>query len=189
MATVRGELVKNAKAMEDSFFARENEKLLRKLRVEAELQRRREAIRENLQIDDEALLDRLVELDLTVESVMAFTVIPLVAVAWADGSISKKEEDAVLKAAAERGIGVGSTNYQLLTDWLENRPKPLLYQTWKDYVAALIDGMDPAMVLAIKENMMKRTTAVAKAAGGFLGLNTISDEEQAVLDDIEASFG
>lgn len=188
MATVRGELIKNAKAMEESFFARENEKLLRKLRAEAEIEKRREALRENLQIDDEALLDRLIELDFTVESVMAFTVIPLVVVAWADHSISRKERDAVLHAAAERGIKEGSTNYQLLLDWLEHRPDPQLYQTWKNYVHALVDGMDPAIALAIKESVVKRTTAVAKAAGGFLGLNAISDEEQAVLDDIEVSF-
>jgi hypothetical protein len=174
--------------MEESFFARENEKLLNKLREKAEIERRREALSENLQIDDEKLLDRLIELDLTVETVMAFTVIPLVAVAWADGSISRKERTAVLQAASERGIKEDSTNYQLLLDWLEHKPEPALYETWKHYARELTVGLDPAIALAIKESVIKRTTAVAEAAGGFLGLNSISDVEQAVLEDIEAAF-
>jgi len=188
MATVKGDLRKTARAMEESFFSRENERLLEKLRKEAELEKQREALRENLQIDDEGLIDRLIELDLTVETVMAFTVIPLVAVAWADGSISRGEKDAVMRASAERGIEEGSTNHQMLLDWLENKPEPSLYTTWKHYAKELTVGMDPAIALAIKESVIKRTTAVAESAGGFLGLNTISDEEQAVIDDIEASF-
>jgi hypothetical protein len=188
MTTLGEGLQKRGKEMEESFFQRENQRLLQKLREEAEIERRREALRENLQIDDESLLDRLIELDLTVETVMAFTVIPLVVVAWADGVISRKERDAIMKAAAERGITEGSTNHQMLVDWLEHKPEPALYETWKHYAHELTVGVDPVVAIAIKEAVIKRTTAVAEAAGGFLGMNAISDQEQAVLDDIEASF-
>ena len=188
MESVIGGLQKSAKAMEESFFVRENERLLKKLREEAATEKRREALRENLQIDDEELLDRLIEMDLTVETVVAFTVIPLVEVAWADGHISGKERKAVLRAAAERGIEEGSTNFQMLQDWLDHKPEPQLFDVWKSYARELTVGLDPSIALAIRESVAKRTKAVADAAGGFLGLKAISAEEQTVLDEIDAAF-
>ncbi len=179
---------RSAKAMEESFFARENEKLLQKLRREAESEKKRQSFREILQIDNEAVLDRLVEMDLTAETIMAFTVIPLVEVAWADGSISSGEKKAVLKAAAERGIEEGTTNHQLLMNWLDRKPEPKLFEVWKHYVRDLCAGLDPAIADAVRERVVTRTTAVAEAAGGFLGLNRISDEERAVLAQVEAAF-
>jgi hypothetical protein len=181
-------LRKSAKAMEESFFARENEKLLQKLRAEAEAEKRRESFRQTLQIDNETVLDRLVEMDLTPETIMAFTVIPLVEVAWADGTISSGERKAVLAAAAERGIEPGTTNYELLTNWLEHKPERQLFDVWKHYVRDLCAGLDADIAGAVRERVVDRTTAVAEAAGGFLGLNRISDEERAVLAEIDAAF-
>lgn len=188
MEDVGTSLRKSAKAMEDSFFARENEKLLRKLRAEAEAEKKRQSFREILQVENSAVLDRLVEMDLTAETIMAFTVIPLVEVAWADGSISSGEKKAVLKAAVERGIEADSTNYQLLMNWLDTKPEPKLFEVWKHYVKELCSGLDPSIADAVRERVVTRTTAVAEAAGGFLGLNRISDEERAVLDEVEAAF-
>lgn len=181
-------LRKSAKAMEESFFARENEKLLEKLRAEAEAEKQRESFRKILQVEDEALLDRLVEMDITAETAMALTITPLVEVAWADGSISSGEKKAILKAAAERGIEEGTTNYQLLLNWLVQKPEPKLFEVWKHYVKEFCAGLDPAVAIAVREQVVSRTTGVAEAAGGFLGLNRISDVEQSVLDEIAAAF-
>ncbi len=188
MATVKGDLQKSAKAMEESFFARENEKLLSKLRAEAEAQRRRDALREMLQIDNETVLDRLMELDLCAETIAAFTVIPLVEVAWADGSMSARERDAIMDGATERGINTGTTNYLLLQNWLEMKPEPKLFEVWQHYSRDLLSTLDPDSAAELRARTMSRTRAVAEAAGGFLGLNKISDEEQAVLAIIEETL-
>jgi tellurite resistance protein len=188
MATVKGDLQKSAKAMEESFFARENEKLLQKLRAESEAQHRRESLQEMLQIDNELVLDRLVELDLCAETIAAFTVIPLVEVAWADGTMSPKERQAILDAAAERGISAGSTNYQLLQNWLDVKPETRLFEVWQHYAQELLKGLDPDTAAELRQGTIARTTEVAKAAGGFLGINKISDEEQAVLDLVAATL-
>jgi hypothetical protein len=127
-------------------------------------------------------------MDVTPETVMAFTVIPLVEVAWADGSISSGERKAVLRAAAERGIEDGSTNYQLLVNWLERKPEPELFEVWKQYAKDLVSGLDPYIADSVKGRVIERTTSIAEAAGGFLGLNRISDEERAILDEIAAAF-
>ena len=48
----------------------------------------------------------------------------------------------------------------------------------------VVDGDFAARARQVFTNLK----AVAEAAGGFLGLNKISDEEQAVLDEIAATF-
>ena len=58
-------LGKSARALEDSFFAKENEKLLEKLREQARRERKREVLRGALKIDDDKVLDHLVDLDLS----------------------------------------------------------------------------------------------------------------------------
>ena len=178
-------LKKSARALEESFFARENEKLLKKMRAEAAREKQREQLQEVLKIDNEQILDRLVELDIDPETAMAFSVLPLVEVAWADGAISSKERKAVLRAAEERGIAAGSTPCQLLEDWLEHKPEAELMDTWKGFMRSLMDSLDPEIADAVNERIMTRTRAVAEAAGGFLGMGSISPAEQAVLDEME----
>jgi len=115
-------LRKYARELEESFFERENRRLLEKMRAEAEKERKRERLRAALKIDDDALLDRFIELDLCPETVMALGLVPLVFAAWADGEIQSREREAILRAAAERSIPVDSDNYRMLRDWLEHRP-------------------------------------------------------------------
>ena len=62
------------------------------------------------------------------------------------------------------------------------------HRKFGEHAHELTVGIDPVIAIAIKEAVLKRTTAVAESAGGFLGLNSISDQEQAVLEDIAASF-
>ena len=97
-------LRKCAKALEESFFERKNQELLRKLREQGAKERKRGALRDALKLDDDEVLDRMVELDLEPETIIALGRVPLVEVAWADGSIQSRERDAVLRAADERGV-------------------------------------------------------------------------------------
>jgi hypothetical protein len=181
-------LKKSAKALEESFFARENEKLLKKMRAQAEREEKRAQLREVLKIDNDQILDRLVELDIEPETAIAISVIPLVEVAWADGEISSKERKAALRAAEERGIAPGTETWQLLEDWLEHRPDPELMDAWKGFMKSLLESLDPAIADAVKERIMTRARGVAEAAGGFLGMGSISDQEQAVLDEMEQAL-
>jgi hypothetical protein len=178
-------LRKYARELEESFFERENRRLLEKMRAEAAQERQRERLRAALKIDDDALLDRFIELDLCPETVMALGLVPLVFAAWADGEIQSREREAILRAAAERSIPEDSDNYRMLKDWLEHRPDSKLFQSWQHYVRAVIEDLDPALAGTLRERIVNRVRGVAEAAGGFLGLNKISDEEQAVIDEVE----
>lgn len=180
----------DALRLEESFFAEENTKLLEKLREEAKDRERRDALRAALRIDDDGVLDALVELDLYPETAVAFSLIPLIEVAWADWEIQDKERKAVLNAAYARGIEPGSTTCQLLENWLLRKPEPEMLATWKHYIGVIVEQMDAHHRVVFRDGVMAQAKGVAEAAGGFLGFGSkISDAEQKVLDDLAAAFG
>ncbi|MDX1389576.1 MAG: hypothetical protein R3344_10330, partial [Acidobacteriota bacterium] len=85
--------------LEEAFFAKENARLLRELRKKTEKEEQRERLRRVVSIRDDAFLDKLIELGIGPETVLTLRLIPLVFVAWADGSMDDRERDAILKAA------------------------------------------------------------------------------------------
>ncbi len=177
-----------AKALEDSFFERENQELLRKLRDQAAREDQKRTLREALNVSDDKVLDVLVDFDIDTESIVAFGLVPFVEVAWADGSIHDKEREAILRAAEERGVTAGSTTYRLLQNWLLHQPDARLLEVWRHYSKELISSLGPESGSLLKDRVLGNAKAVAEAAGGFLGLGSISAIEKAVLEDLESTF-
>jgi hypothetical protein len=179
----------DARSLEDAFFAKKDAELLEKLRKEGRQKERRKALREALPKADDALLDHLLEIGLGPETVLALVLVPLLAVAWADGQVEPGERAALLKAAEERGVAPGSPAHRLLEGWLERRPGPQLLEAWKRYVPVLRDSLEEAERGAMRARIIELARGVAEAAGGFLGLGSkTSPAERAVLDEIEQSL-
>lgn len=177
-------LRQSGKALEDSFFVRENARLLEKLKKkEAEAAKRQAYIEAG--IENVVLIEALIELEISASAIAALSIVPLVEVAWADGEIQAKEREAIIKAAEEGGIEVGSANHDLLENWLSEKPGPELLETWKTYAHALEERLDSVVGNELRQRLMTRTTNIAKAAGGFLGIGSISSAEQRVLDELE----
>jgi hypothetical protein len=179
---------KSAKALEEAFFAKENEKLLAKLREEAAREKKRKVLGEALKLKNDKVLDHLVDLDLSTEAIVAFSLVPLVEVAWADGEIQPKEREAVLRAAEERGVSPDSVNHQLLENWLRERPDRRLLEAWRHYCTELLNELDPDEQAVMRERVLGNARRIAEAAGGFLGIGSISESEKAVLQDLESTF-
>ena len=177
-------LRQSGKALEDSFFARENARLLIRLK-EREVEAAKRQAFKDANINNEELIDALMELEIEPSAMAALSIVPLVVVAWADGEIQAKEREAILKAATEGGIEPGSANFELLENWLNHKPGRELLSTWKEYAHAIEERLDSVVGNELRKRLMTRTTAIARAAGGFLGLGAISKTEQAVLDELE----
>ena len=142
-------------------------------------------MRDVVRVDDDALIDHLIELGLEPETVLALQLVPLAAIAWADGKIEPREREAVLKASAAQGVGPESVAGQLLDRWLMTRPGAELVDAWKRQMRALWPSLSPKERDEIRKSAIERARSVAEAAGGFLGLTSkISPEEKAVLDDL-----
>lgn len=177
-----------ARALEDSFFARENERVLQELRaVKARAEKKKE-FREYLNIDNEEIIDALVELEVEPETLVAFSLVPLVEVAWADGEIQPKERDAIIKAAIERGVEDGSPTCTLLRNWLKTKPDAKLLEVWKGYIDELKASLGERSKGHLKTGTMGRARAIAEAAGGFLGVASISAAEKKMLEELEWTF-
>lgn len=181
-------LAKRRKSLEEEFFAKENERL----RAELQARREREAARESLRqagITSASLCDRLLDVGIDAEAVAALALVPLVAVAWADGELHEREREAVLHAARDAGLRQDGAAYQLLQGWLTHAPDAHLLELWGDYVRSLCAELDAERRREFREQLLGRTRNIAEAAGGFLGLGSkISARERAVLDRLEQAF-
>lgn len=178
------------KALEDAFFARHNQALVQKLRDADQAKTRRAAIAAASGITDEALLDKLAEMKIGPEMLAAIAYVPLVLIAWADGSLDAKEREAVLAGAREGGLDTRPEAQALLDAWLAAPPPPSLVEAWRGYVQAITAAMAPAERDSLAREILGRARRVADATGGFLGLSSrISAAEEAVLASLATAFG
>jgi len=177
------------RALEEAFFAKENKTLLQRLRQADAAKSRKAALAAASGITDEAVLDRLAALDLGSDTLTALSLVPLVMVAWADGSLDDKERQAVLSAAAEAGLDRQGAAHQLFDRWLREPPPRELLAAWTDYTRAISATLDAAARAALRSELLGRARRVAEAAGGFLGVGRkVSASEEAVLTRLESAF-
>ena len=130
------------RALENAFFARQEQALLEKLREGERSKSRKEAIAAASGIQDDAVLDKITALGLGPETVAALALVPLALVAWADGSLDARERAAVMEAARDAGVTANGEAARLLDTWLAAPPGADLKAAWRGYAAALAAGLD-----------------------------------------------
>ena len=175
--------------LEEKFFRQKDQELIRAMREKTATMERKKALAEASGIQHEELLDQLDQLEISAETVAALSLVPLVAVAWADGKLDDKERAAVLAAAEQTGLKDDHPAYGLLDSWLKQKPDRKLAGVWYDYISALCDNLSPEAKDELCKELLGRTRTVAEATGGLLGLGSkISQSEQAVLDKLARAF-
>ena len=185
----RDSLNDRRKALEDAFFARRDEQLLRALRQHMDDSTQREALSKASGITNGPLLDQLLELEIKPETMAAMSLVPLVAVAWADKVMDPKEREAILSAAHDAGIKSTDPGYKLLEEWFEHPPSDEIIETWKAFVGTLTETLTTGGKEALRDEVVGRAHIVAAAAGGILGLGSkISRAEKKVLDELAQAF-
>src|SRR5580765_202436 len=83
------------RSLEEEFFRREDQRLLERRRELQAAAGTREALAKASGINQPEVLDKLLALGIKAETVAALSFVPLLEVAWADGSIDPKERAAV----------------------------------------------------------------------------------------------
>jgi hypothetical protein len=178
------------KALEEEFFRKADQRLVEQLRAKQEKTALRESLTQLGVSSSDSLVDALFDQSVTPQALAALTLVPLVLVAWADGSIDQKEKSAILQAAASLGVPSDGPGYALLQTWLENKPPAKLIHTWESYAAALATNLSPAQRDLMKADIVDRARKVAEAAGGFLGLGSkVSVSEREAIQRLEKAFG
>jgi hypothetical protein len=114
-----------------------------------------------------------------------------VQVAWAEGKITRDEQDTVLRLALDRGVEMNSPPYAQLLDWLAARPSDTVFDTAVEVLkygfAVLPDDERDARIRRIVEACQE----VAEASGGglsrLLGLGSSVSSIEARSDTITST--
>jgi len=177
------------RALEEAFFAEQDQALLRRLRDADAKRTKKQALAEASGITDDAVLEKLVSLGVDGATVAALSLVPLVLVAWADGQVDARERNAVLAAAAEVGVEERGAGRQLLDRWLATRPPPQLIGAWMDYIRAISPKLNEAAKRQLRSDLLDRAHKVAGVAGGLLGIESrTSSVEKEMLARLEKAF-
>jgi hypothetical protein len=184
----KGFLSDREKAMEADYFRKENEKLLEKLRQGAKLDDIAKALGEKLQVDNQDLLARIRELNLTRETAPALFLTPLVQVAWAEGSVGNREREAVLRLARQRDVEEDSPTYAQLVEWLKVRPSDAVFDVGLELIKYGLAVLPPREMEERIVRLIDACHEVAAASGTelarLLGLGDgISRVEAHMLDE------
>jgi hypothetical protein len=180
------------RAQEEGFFRAQDAKLIEKLREDARLEEIVLTLAEQMQVDNPELLRRVIALGVRLDTGPAFLLAPLVQVAWAEGKVTDRERDTVLRLAAARGVEAGSRAHTQLLKWLQERPSDDLFDTAME----VIRGGLTLLPSEEREERLKRLVhacqEVAEASGGLakvLGLGSgVSGEEDALLAAIATTL-
>lgn len=179
-------MLKYSKILEDRFFFAENEILRERLATLKKKEENMQTLSEVSGIKDHLVLQQLVDLDIRPEILAALCLIPIIEVAWANGSVDKKEMNAILEAAKKNSF---SGDEDILREWLQNKPNPKLMEAWEIYMQGLCGIIDNDAIYSLQHEIISHIQSVAEASGGFFGLTKpISNNEQKMIDKIKGFF-
>jgi hypothetical protein len=138
--------------------------------------------------DEDRLLAELKFLGIDETTVELLALLPLVAVAWADGEI-QVEERALIHDIARDRYHLSADGLILLDGWLNHAPSPAYVERGRRALLALARTKPDFKVTPDKlVDVVEFSKQVAKSAGGFLGFRSITKEESLALEDIAAAL-
>lgn len=181
-------LEERGRALENQFFDKENKQKIAAMKDKLDQQQSREELRKASGMSDDVVLDKLVALGLRGNTIAALSLVPLIAVAWADGEIQDNERTAILQGAHGKGLEQGSPGYELLQSWLTRPPGEDLMSAWEAYIKALAAQLNDEQNRLLKNQIVGFAKMVATSAGGLLGFGKVSSSEEKTLQRIEAAF-
>jgi hypothetical protein len=131
---------------------------------------------------DAELAEALKALGMDSASYRALPLLPLVQVAWADGRVQEAERELILSLAGHRYL-LEEEGTRMLRNWLHHPPSSQYVARGREALLGLCDrqGFGGREHLA---DVISFAKDVARAAGGFFGLASISSEEASAIDVI-----
>ncbi len=187
---------KRERIAEDEYFHRLDVELLDQMRERDAVEEKRRQLAEASNIQDQRLLDDLARVGFDPRNAKLLHLVPLIQVAWVDGSVSRAERDRIATVARLHGIQEGCSTDRQLSMWLEQRPSDEVFQTAVRAIRASMETLPPNQIEASSRSLLQDCVDVASASGGFFGLTTpVSAAERKMLDhlaqqlELEAKYG
>ena len=175
------------RSLEEEYFRNKNRELVEKMKQQ---ERDAQALRDiaaQAGVDDPEAVRELQKLGFTPETVGLLPLVPLVQVAWADGTIAKAERDAIIELARRRGVAEGSPAHHQLEAWLADRPASEVFDGATRLIRAVLDAPGGEKKMTADE-LVAYCEEIASASGGLFGIRRISPEERALLTSIASQL-
>jgi hypothetical protein len=184
IVTDRDAFAERGRSLEEEYFHRKEREVIDKMRIRAAAEEQRRRLGETAGVADEEILRDLQDLGYTPETVMLLHLVPLIQTAWAEGGVSQKERDLIVKAARTRGITPGTPCDQQLNMWLAQRPSDDLFEKSLRAIRTILQAQPADAREASEKDLLSLATAIAAASGGIVGFRAVSDEERQILSHI-----
>lgn len=169
------------RTQEEEYFRRQEQELIEKLQQRGREEATRRRMAERTGVADSEILNDLQALGFTPETVMLLHLVPLLQMAWAEGSVSDRERDLIVEAARARGIEKSTPADDQLSAWLETRPSDQFFEKTLRAIGAILQARPEEERAASQRDLLSRLTSIASASGGILGFGKVTSEEQQVL--------
>ena len=176
------------KALEEQFFKNKEAEEIQNYREQL---RREKVIKELAELTNMSGADAissLADVGVDADTFAAVKLIPLIVVAWSDNQLEDMERAAILGAAEVNGIEKESSAHQLLEEWLQQRPGPELVAAWKAFVREYTKNLDAAARLELEQSTVDAAVEIARSAGGFLGMFSVSGMENDCIQELRSAF-
>lgn len=174
---------------EDEFFYRRDRERLEESRRRAEAERQLLDLCVATSILDPEILRDLQRQEYNPQTVILLEVVPLVQVAWSDGSVNEQERERIYRIARLDGIEEHDPGWRRLAQCLETRPSDEFFRVTLRALRAWLAVLSAEVRGRIERKLLAHCTSVASVSGGFLGLNSkISGAERSAIGEIVAAL-
>jgi tellurite resistance protein len=172
-------------ALEAAFFRNVDQALIELMQEHSISGKAQRKLSESTGITNETILDELLDVGVTHSTIVAFFLLPLAQVAWADGKVDSAEATIVLNTAFALGYTTDNAGVQLLSSWLSTQPDDRLFTIWREHASELCKHLPQTSRHRLSQLLVERAMAVATATGGVLGIHKTSTAERRVIDHLK----
>jgi tellurite resistance protein len=181
------DLIHRRRENEEEYFRKQDQELIEKLRRASAAEKARRDLDAVTGLHDPELLKEVELLGFTAETASLLPLIPILQVAWAEGSVSAAERALILDLAGHRGIVHNSPAGRQLASWLDHAPAPSVFTRAMRLIKAMLASGSAESGLTA-DDLVKYCESIAHASGGILGIGSVSAEERAALEQIETAL-
>jgi len=148
---------------EQEYFHRRDSQLIEDMRERDAREEGHRRMAEASRIEDPRIIEALENLGYTHTTIILLELVPLIELAWSDGSVSPAERNWISHFASAHGIMEGTPAWQQLEHWLDHCPSPAFFEGTWHAIEAHAAFLSEAARTAAREGLIQACTDFATA--------------------------
>ena len=189
MSNEKDLLSERGRGLEAEYFRRRDQELLDRAREREADNERRQQLAAAFGVDDE-IAEKLGRLGFDAGTVPLLDIVPVIQIAWADGSLPARERAEIERILArpemKEAAKLGS---RMVAAWLTQQPSADLYRLATEALRLRLARLEIDARKRLVSRIIDDCNAVAGASGGVFGLGAHSSAESARIRELAAALG